>query len=79
MICVGDHNEVKFSRKHIAKQLKCIKGAVANWKEEKSWYTIALVYQPIWSLLSKNEEKCTPEYAVESIEFIRTWLKENVS
>ena len=51
--------------------LESIKGAVEDWSK------IVIAYEPVWAI--GTGKAATPEMAEETHEFIRNWIRTNIS
>ncbi|KAG9293675.1 hypothetical protein G9A89_019012 [Geosiphon pyriformis] len=74
IVCIGEKLEEREAGKTfevIKRQLKPIVNAITDWSN------VVLAYEPVWAI--GTGKVATPEQAQEVHEFIRKWLKDNVS
>jgi len=72
--CIGETLEERKAEKTndvVSRQMKAIKGKVSNWGP------VVVAYEPVLAI--GTGVTATPEQAQEVHEFLRTWLKDNVS
>jgi len=76
ILCIGE-TKMEYEHKHtkeiLARQLRSVKGVM----ECRCGSPLLLAYEPIWSM--GTGMTCTTEQAQEIHEFIREWLKTNMS
>ena len=73
-VCIGEHLEQREAGEtnNILKgQLDAVKDSVQDWSK------VVLAYEPVWAI--GTGKTATPEIAEETHQYIRSWLKENVS
>ena len=74
IVCIGetlDQREAEQTYDVLQQQLEAFKGSVQDWSK------IVIAYEPVWAI--GTGKTATPEIAQEAHEFIRLWLKDNVS
>ena len=74
IICIGEHLEVREAGNTntiLKNQLDAIKDSIKDWSK------VVLAYEPIWAI--GTGKTASPEQAEECCQFVRSWVKENVS
>lgn len=74
ILCIGETLEQRESNATndvLKEQLDAVKDAIKDWSK------IVLAYEPVWAI--GTGKTATPEQAQETHEYIRSWVKENVS
>ena len=74
IVCVGEtleQREADATNDVLKTQLEGFKASV------KDWSRVVVAYEPVWAI--GTGKVASPEIAQECCEFIRNWLKENVS